>query len=205
MTLHGDPAIKANPHEKPEIVIEPAGVFITPEIVDLTVDSIDVHVVLYNLGRSVTDTFRLEVNRYFPNNGGDSLYTMLIPRLDYVDTVKIRMPLLANLGIGINQFDVKVDIPGTIDEQFDEINNNQVLKSFLFDIDGVYPIWPYDYAVVPDDSITVKASTVNPFAETLSYRFELDTTDLFNSPEFRQYGLTSLGGVLGGTAYSLGQ
>ena len=196
MTLHGDPALKANPHDKPEIVIEPAGVFITPETVDLTIDSIDVNIVLYNLGRSVADTFRLDVTRFFPNNAGDSSYALLIPRLDYIDTVTIRMPLLANLGIGINQFDVKVDIPGVIDEQYDEVNNNQVSKSFLFDIDGLLPIWPYNYAVVPEDSITVKASTVNPFADILSYRFEIDTTDLYNSPEFRQHTLASLGGVL---------
>ena len=56
MTLHGDPALKPNPHQNPEIAIENPGVFITPEVVDLTVDSIDVNVVLYNLGKSVTDT-----------------------------------------------------------------------------------------------------------------------------------------------------
>ncbi|MFK8038226.1 MAG: C25 family cysteine peptidase [Crocinitomicaceae bacterium] len=196
MTLHGDPALKPNPHNNPEIAIESAGVFITPELVDLTVDSIDVNIVLYNLGKSVTDSFTVEVKRFFPNNGGDSTYIMSISKLDYIDTVKVTLPLYANLGIGINKFEVRVDIPGVITEQYDEINNNQLTKSFLFDIDGIYPVWPYNYAVVPNDTITLKASTVNPFASLLNYRFEIDTTDLYNSPEYRQYGTTSLGGVI---------
>ena len=196
MTLHGDPAIKPNYHNKPEIVVDQAGFFITPDEVDLTVDSIDVNLVLYNLGQSVTDSFYVEIKRFFPNNGGDSLYRFAVDRLDYIDTLVLTMPLYANLGAGINTFEVKVDIPGVIPELFDEINNNQLTKQFIFDIDGIYPVWPYDFAIVPDDSITLKASTLNPFADINSYRFEIDTTDLFNSPLLRHTELTSPGGVL---------
>ena len=127
MTLHGDPALKPNFHQKPEIAIEQAGLFITPDEVDLTVDSIDVNLVLYNLGQSVTDTFYVEIRRSFPNNGGDSLYRIAVNRLDYVDTITLTIPLYANLGTGINTFDVKVDIPGVIPELYDEINNNQLV------------------------------------------------------------------------------
>ena len=196
MTLHGDPALKPNFHNKPEIAIEAAGVYITPDEVDLTVDSIDINVVIYNLGQSVSDTFNLEIKRFFPNNGGDSLYTMLIPRLDYVDTVTLTVPLYANIGTGLNQFEIKVDIPGQIPEQYDEIGNNQLTKQFIFDIDGIYPVWPYDFAVVPNDTISLKASTVNPFADINSYRFEIDTTDLFDSDFAKHSSMTSLGGVI---------
>ncbi len=196
MTLHGDPALKPNFHNKPEIAIESPGFFITPDNVDLTVDSIDVNIVLYNLGQSVTDTFTVELKRFFPNNGGDSLYTVHVNGLDYIDTLSITIPLYVNLGVGINKFEVKVDIPGVVEEQYDEINNNQLTKQFIFNIDGIYPVWPYDFAIVPDDTITLKASTVNPFADLNTYRFEIDTTDLFNSPFLKHHTTTSLGGVI---------
>jgi len=196
MTLHGDPALKPNFHNRPEILIDQSGLFITPETVDLTVDSIDVNLVLYNLGQSVTDTFRVEVKRYFPNDGGDSLYTLLIPQLHYIDTIVITMPLYANRGVGINKFEVAVDIPGVIPELYDEFNNNRLTKQFIFDIDGIYPVWPYDFAIVPDDTITLKASTVNPFADLNAYKFEIDTTDLFNSPFLKHVSVTSQGGVI---------
>src|SRR5690606_6037582 len=43
--------------------------------------------------------------------------------------------------------------------------------------------------------VTVKASTVNPFADWKTYRFELDTTDLYNSPEKRYALVSGYGGV----------
>lgn len=196
MTLHGDPALKTNWHEKPELEVNNTSIFITPSQVDLSVDSIDVNVVLYNLGRATIDTFAIELTRTFPNNGGDSLYTILRPGINYVDTIVFTIPLYNNVGIGINEFSVSVDIPSFIDEQYDEVGNNTTSKQVIFDVDGIYPVWPYNFAVVPNDTVTLKGSTVNPFADLATYRFEIDTTDYFNSPVKRYYETTSLGGVI---------
>ena len=65
----------------------------------------------------------------------------------------------------------------------------------FIDVDGIVPVVPYEFAVVPVDSVTVKASTVNPTADFNTYRFELDTTDLFNSPFKRFATVSGLGGV----------
>lgn len=196
MTLHGDPAIKVNYHEKPELEINHSSIFVTPEVIDLTVDSIDVSVVVYNLGRSALDTFAIELRRGFPNDGGDSLYTKLVYGIDYIDTVVFTIPFYTNQGVGINTFTASVDIPSIVTEQFDEVNNNIYSKQFLFDVDGIYPAWPYNFAVVPNDTISLKASTVNPFADAATYRFEVDTTDLYNSPVHFYQMVTSLGGVV---------
>jgi len=196
MTLHGDPALKINSHENPELEVNETSIFITPNEVNLSVDSIDVNVVLYNLGQATVDSFAIELTRTFPNNGGDSLYAQLVPGIGYIDTIVFRLPLYNNIGIGLNEFSVSVDLPSLIQEQYDEIGNNQISKQVLFDVDGIYPVWPYNFAVVPRDTVTIKGSTVNPFAEMATYRFELDTTDLYNSPEHRQFSQSSLGGVV---------
>ena len=196
MTLHGDPALKVNSHEKPELEINNSSVFITPESVDLSVDSIDVNVVVYNLGKATNDTFAIEMTRSFPNNGPDSTYTKLVHGIDYIDTVVFTIPFYNNIAIGINEFEVIVDQPSVIEEQYDEIGNNQIIFQEIFDVDGIYPVWPYDFAVVPNDTLTLKGSTVNPFAGTATYRFEIDTTDLFNSPEHRYSEVTQEGGVV---------
>lgn len=196
MTLHGDPALRINPHENPELEVNYNSIFVTPSTVDLTTDSIDVNVVIYNLGKSSLDTFAVELTRTFPNNGGDSLYTKLVYGIHYNDTVVFTIPLYMNVGVGINEFSVSVDIPSLIQEQYDEIGNNQTSKQVIFDVDGIYPVWPYNYAVVPKDTITLKGSTVNPFDGLAVYRFEIDTTDLFNSPFYKFSSQTSLGGVV---------
>ncbi len=196
MTLHGDPAIRLNYHTEPELEINYSSLYVTPAAIDLSVDSIDVHVVIYNLGKSALDTFEVELIRTFPNGGGDSLYRKLVHGIDYMDTVVFTLPFYDLEGVGLNTFSASIDIPTRIDEQFDEINNNLASKQVLFDIDGIYPAWPYDYAVVPNDTISLKASTVNPFADLALYRFEIDTTDLFNSSQHRFSSVSSLGGVV---------
>jgi hypothetical protein len=195
MNLHGDPMIHLNWHRNPEIELTEERVSFLPDDLDLTVDSIEVTVVLTNLGKSIVDTFDLEIRRDFPLNTVDSIYIVKVPSLHYKDTIKFNMALQNNIGIGINNITISADIPSFQTEQYDEIFNNQVTKTLFIDIDGILPIVPYDFAVVPDDSVTVKASTINPIADFNAYRFEIDTTDLFNSPQWRYANRSGLGGV----------
>ena len=57
------------------------------------------------------------------------------------------------------------------------------------------PIYPYEYAVMPEQLVTLKASTGNPFAAIDTYKFELDTNDLFISP-LASTVITHSGGVV---------
>lgn len=196
MAFHGDPMLKVNWHKAPEISISEPNVYFTPENLNLAVDSVTMHVIITNLGSAVLDTFELQVIRDFPQSNTDSIYTVRIPRLNYKDTLEIKFPLQASIGIGENIFKVTVDLPSAITEEQDELNNNQVTKPLYLKVDGIYPIWPYDFAVVPIDSVTVKASTIDPILSTpKTYYFELDTTDLYNSPQLRRYQVTEIGGV----------
>lgn len=195
MTYNGDPMIRLNWHEKPEIELLEQNITFSPQELDLTVDSIEMHVTLKNLGKSITDTFSLEITRDFPNSSLDSVYVFAIPNLDYTYDLSFKMPMQSNIGVGINNFTVKADIPNNIDEIYDELNNNQINKSLFINVEGILPVIPYDFAVVPEDSVTIRASTVNPLADFNTYRFEIDTIDLFNSPEKRYALVSGLGGV----------
>jgi hypothetical protein len=190
MTLNGDPMVRLNWHEKPEIEITEQSVSFSPDQLDLTVDSIQMDLVLTNLGKSIIDTFSVEITRNFPGSSMDSVYTFYINQLHYKDTLSFKMPLQSNIGLGINTFSVKVDLPTFVDEIYDEVNNNQLVKTLFIDVDGIIPVIPHEFAVVPEDSVTLIASTINPIAEFNTYRFELDTTDLFNSP-FKRFGTVS--------------
>lgn len=195
MTLNCDPLIKINAYPYPEIEIKQNDVTFSPSVIDLNTEFLTLNVVLNNFGKAVTDTFKLEVTRHFPNNLGDSTYTFLIPNLNFKDTLNLPIKLYPALSQGINNFDISVDIPNSIKEQFDEQFNNQINKTFYLNIDGIQPVLPYNYAVVPDENIVLKASTFNPIADINTYLFEIDTTDFFNSPEHRFHTVTGLGGV----------
>lgn len=195
MNLNGDPMLHLNWHPKPEIELTPERISFSPDDIDLTDETIEISVILTNLGRSITDTFDLEIVRDFPMSSTDSIYIVKVPKLDYKDTIYFEMLLQPNIGIGINNFSISADIPSFYPEVYDEINNNRVTASLFIDIDGIMPVLPHDFAVVPSDSVTVVGSTINPIADYSSYRFELDTTDLFNSPEHRYADVAGFGGV----------
>ncbi len=197
MLLHGDPMLHLNWHTKPEIELLPENVWFTPENPDLTVDSIEVHINLKNLGRSITDTFSIEIIRDFPGSDIDSIYHFNLPKLDYMKEFVFKVPLQPNISLGLNTFNIYVDLPSAIDEIYDEINNNQITKTLFLDIDGIIPVIPHKFAVVPNDSVTVKASTNNPIADFNTYRFEIDTIDFEGAPSpAHRYAIVSgLGGV----------
>ena len=195
MNLNGDPLLKLNWHAKPEIELKTDKVWFSPEKFDLSLDSIEIHIVLKNLGKSIVDTFNVEIKRDFPLSSVDSIFIVRVPKLNYIDTINFKFPMQPNIGVGLNTISVAVDIPSVIPEQYDERNNNIVVSTLFINIDGILPILPSDFAVIPNDSITIKASTINPIASFNSYRFEIDTTDLFNS-SFHRYAIVSgLGGV----------
>jgi hypothetical protein len=195
MVLNGDPMLRLNWHQNPEIELLAENVSFSPTDLNLTVDSIEMTIVLNNLGHSVMDTFALEIIRDFPGNSTDSVYNFVVPYLHFKDTFQFKMPLQPNIGIGINNFTITADIPSQVPEQYEEIFNNQIIKTLFIDIDGIVPVIPYEFAVVPEDSVTLKASTINPVADWNTYRFEIDTTDLFDSPEHRYAIVSGLGGV----------
>lgn len=196
MVFHGDPLLKLNWHAAPEIHLKQENVFFTPEDLNLTVDTITMNIVLYNLGSSVNDTFDLTIRRNFPLSTADSVYTLRIPELHYRDTIKFRFPMQPAIGVGENVFTIQVDLPTQIGEEVEEYANNQLTKSLFIKVDGIQPIWPYDFAVVPIDSVTVKASTIDPISPSVkTYLFELDTTHFYNSPQYRKFSVTEAGGV----------
>ncbi len=195
MVLNGDPMLKLNNHPNPEIELLAENVSFSPTDLNLTVDSIEMQIILTNLGRSVLDTFNLEITRSFPGSSVDSIYIFNILNLHYKDTFSFKMPLQPNISVGLNTFNIRADLPSQINEQYDEIGNNQLIKTLYIDIDGIIPVVPYNFAVVPNDSVTVRASTVNPISSYKTYRFEIDTTDLFNSPMHRFANVSGLGGV----------
>lgn len=201
MTLHGDPALKLNWHTDPEIEITASGLYFEPTNLNLTVDTIDLYLIVKNLGKSVTEPFNVQIRRNFPGTPMDSVYNITVPFLNFSDTVHFRFPMQPNIGLGENQFTVTADLPSFIAEEHDESGNNQVSKTLFIRVDGIVPVYPYDFAVVPGNDVTVKASTIDPIAAAKSYLFELDTVPYYNSPQYRKFSLTDIGGVKEVRAY----
>ena len=195
MSLNGDPMLKLNSHQFPELEITDQSISFNPKKIDFSTDSITLNLAIKNLGKVTSDTFQIEVNRKFPKYNTDSTYRVLVDGVKYLDTFQLKFPVQSNISMGQNQFDIRVDIPSYIKEQYDEVENNQVRVDLNIAIDGITTVYPYDYAIVGYDTVTVKASTTNPFSSKLDYIFEIDTSYHFDSPFKKVAKVSQQGGI----------
>jgi hypothetical protein len=193
MTLHGDPALKLHGQDKPDLMLAEPRVFFSPGYVSTALDSFTVNVVVTNLGRATAQQYITEVIRKFQDGTTDTLIKTINGAF-YKDTVVFKFPTDLNRGGGLNTFYITADITGAIDELNE--NNNFVVKTLFINSDDLFPVYPYKFAVVPKQGVTLKASTADPFAPSRFYRIELDTTDLFNSPVKQSTVIYSSGGVV---------
>jgi len=194
-TLHGDPGIALNSWPKPDYFTTAPEVYFNPTEVTTEVDSFDLNIIISNQGMAIGDPVTVEVVRNFPSSGLTSIHNWVGTVLN-TDTIVITMPVTDQVkgGVGINTFNIRID-PLNIYDELSETNNN-LIATLIIRSAEVLPVWPYEYALVPNNTITLKASTGDPFAPVRTYRFELDTTDLFNSPFRIQTSITQAGGVL---------
>ncbi len=194
LILHGDPALKINPHNRPDYDLEAQNVYFDPPVVTLQTDSFDLYVAIANLGMAIDTNIRLEVIRTLPD-GNSFTYFIDVPGTHYLDTFKITIPTGTGEAFGINQLQITIDAGDKVPQELSETNNTLGLTFSILSED-VYPIHPYEFAIVPKQGVILKASTANAFATQKTYIMEIDTTELFNSSLKRSTSLTQIGGVL---------
>ena len=201
-TLHGDPAISLNQYNLPDYQIDQSSVYFTPQVINASVDSFTVNIAVANLGRAIKDSILITVTRAYPDpanptNTLTKAYTWKVKATYYMDTFSFKIPTfpVLNQGFGQNQFSVFVESGQRIAE-ISETNNGQNVQFGLYiESDDVIPIYPYEFAIVPHQNLTVKASTVDPFAPLKTYRLQVDTSALFRHP-MAQTTVRQVGGVI---------
>ncbi len=197
MTLHGDPAIVINSPKDPDLEISSSKIFFTPQNVTSVLDSFTVNIIVTNIGKLVNDSFDIAIKRSLPD-GSQLTYYKKMALLHFKDTIKLTLPVSPQNSIGINTFDVRLDIYDSIRPEISELNNEASIQ-MIINSDDIIPIYPYKYAIVPTNTVTLKASTSNPFAPAKNYIFEIDTSDAFSSasPKFIQFKVSqAAGGVI---------
>lgn len=192
MTLEGDPAVVINSFPKPDYEITNNDVWFD-QVTDP--DSISIFVKVTNIGRAIDTSYVVHLKRTFPN-GEQITYDQLLRAPKYRDTVEFTIPVDQQRGIGLNKIAIKVDYLSFVDEMDENNNSTQPDLDLLIHGSAIVPVYPYEFAVIPTDTITLRASTVNPLEPLKQYRFELDTTDLFNSPFKQTLTIIAPGGVV---------
>ncbi len=193
MTLHGDPAIIINSQQKPDYKITNSDVYF--DLTNPTPDSMVIYVVRTNLGRATNDTIFTHLYRTYPD-GSNQTYLEFSLAPHFKDTIAVKIPWDYTKDIGLNKVRVTLDYFNRVDE-LSETNNATTDINFIINGGDVVPVYPYEFAIIPTDTITLKASTADMFAPLRNYIFQIDTTDTFNSPSVQtSLPIPSIGGVI---------
>jgi len=180
MTLHGDPAIVPYSFDKPDLVIDEISLFTNPPVVKVEEDTFQLKIYVRNEGRAVNTPFNVEIVRTYPD-GTDTVIIRPMAYVSYADTMTVTLRTAPEHGSGNNSIRVKADNYNQVDELPNENNNEHTLIVNIQSSD-IFPVFPYKYAIIPNNSVILKATTSDPFAPLRIYRFEVDTTDDFTNP-----------------------
>ncbi|HUS00101.1 MAG TPA: C25 family cysteine peptidase, partial [Chitinophagaceae bacterium] len=194
MTLHGDPALKINPHPKPDYVIEDNMVKITPSFISVAENNFTVTINMLNIGKAKKDSIVLEIKHVYPTGGSQVIYRKKMNAFYYADSVKLTFPIIATRDKGLNKLIITIDADNAVDEMSE--SNNTINKDFYIFEDEARPAYPYNFAIINIQNQKLYASTANPFSPAKSYTMEIDTTELFNSTLKVSKTITAAGGIL---------
>lgn len=194
IVLDGDPAVSTFNYAKPDYAIEEKGILFNEQNITTSLDSVEVKIVVHNLGRHSGDSVSLLVTRKIPNGVDYTYISKKLGNLSYSDTLNLKIPTLGDNAVGVNTLEVRLDNESIVDE-LSEANNNLV-HSFTIYNDDLVPIHPYNFSIVNSQGVTLKASTLNPFVDERKYLIQIDTTEKFNSPQLRSTTIASTGGVV---------
>ena len=192
--LHGDPALKLNPHQKPDYVIDDPMVKVSPGFVSVADASFRINAGYVNIGKSTSDSIVVELKRQIQSQPAEVILRDTIPGIRFIDSLVIDIPINPNTDKGLNKITVTIDADNEVSESYE--NNNTITKEIFIYEDELRPVFPYEYAIINHHDIKLTASTANPFSPVKQYQLEVDTTKLFNSPFKFSRTATSSGGVV---------
>lgn len=191
MNLQGDPGLKIHAFDLPDYKITNTDVYFD-QVSDA--DSFTVYAIRTNLGMALKDSMFIDVLRILPN--GDSVHYLSRTQSPlFKDTIAIKIPFDFVNGIGLNKIQITLDRNLEIPES-NEGNNFTTLIGLLINGGTIVPVFPYEFAIIPKDTVTLKASTADLFAGAKAYRFQMDTNDTYNSPLLKDTLIISSGGVV---------
>lgn len=193
MTTHGDPYVRL--YQQPtDYDIEASQVTINPTLVSVSNTTFTVNARIYNLGKAVSDSVLVTVQRTYPDGTTALLLSKKIKGIRYVDSIQLAIPVVASRDKGQNKITITVN-PGNTIPEVTYANNSLTTSVFIYQ-DGATPVYPYNYAIINTPTSKLFASTANPLQASTQYVMELDTTQNFNSSMKVQKFVTSVGGEL---------
>ncbi len=197
LIFQGDPAIRMAAEFGPDYTMDFRSARTVPGIVNLAMDSFLFEVDIYNLGLHRDDSLSVRIVHELPGQQGADTVFLRVDAPGFRNKLVFRLPNQGERSLGLNKIYVTVDPRNEIEElplPFSESNNELESDfgergfSFFVVSGGVRAIYPPEFAIVNDaEGLVLSGSILDPLGVSQGYVFELDTTELFDSPSKVRY------------------
>ena len=184
--LQGDPAVKLIASDKADYQITDASLFVKPANgTSLTAQSPTflLGMAVANLGIVDKTPFKVKVKRTFADGSTVEYPAETFPAVRYLDSLYITIRQSTSdrqKAIGLNKIEVWIDSENQVAENNE--NNNYANIDFPFNQGNITAINPKEFSIISTQPVELIAQNSNRFSVARTFRFELDTTALFNSP-----------------------
>jgi hypothetical protein len=180
INYHGDPAIRLANAPLPDFVIKENSLRLTPGQITTLDNDFKVSFTVLNIGKSVADSITLSVTRTKPS-GISTLTRWRVKAPPFAGDYSVRLPTGTDRVFGANTVSVCVDNPSAIPE-IDESNNCALLEFQIYS-NQLFPVYPPNFGIHPNNTVTLKAASTNPLSTHGNYTLEIDTNEDFTSPK----------------------
>lgn len=193
--LNGDPALRFyGSAPQPDFVIATQQLRVNPTLVSVADGRFSLSATIKNAAKAVAGPVVVQLQRTYPDGTTVMVQRDTINRLFALDSLIYQLPIVASRDKGLTTLTVCVD-PDNRYAELSETNNCASVSFYIIDED-LRPVLPAPFSIVGSSSVVFSASTANPYSTLRNYRFEIDTTTLFNSPLLLQQAVQSSGGVV---------
>jgi hypothetical protein len=192
--LQGDPAVPLFGHDKVDYIVRSEDVFLrSSDGREITASSpfFKLGVVVNNGGRTSEDSVTVSVNRTLQDGTIVNLPSVKVKPIRYQDTVFYE---ISNQGLdffGENNFEIILDLEGSVDEGSEF--NNTAQASFFFPANGTFNTAPFNFQTVSATSVELVVQSADLRLNDRNFIVQLDTVNTFNSPWFKSNTLSGKG------------
>ncbi|MFW5850710.1 MAG: C25 family cysteine peptidase [Bacteroidota bacterium] len=190
---HGDPAVKVHSFDYPDIEINETSAFFNPSFLTTDLQFIETGIIISNNGKAVSDTFNVSCTFTATSTGNNFTIDTTLKGTYYKDTIVLRLPI-NYFEAGAYTVYINADTENSIQE-LNETNNSASIDFFISSRD-VLPVYPQEYAIIPEESPEFIMTAVDPLNPPESVIVELDTTPLFTSSFHISDTINTLGNAI---------
>jgi hypothetical protein len=192
MIMLGDPAARMFPADKADYAISADDVQlngINGAPLNSLSDSLELSVVIRNLGIVNLDSFQISITRQLPDGSILPIETGDLAPIFRQDTLFITIPNSGINSFGDNIFSVELNTDRSIEEI--TYANNNVSSGFFVPLSGTLNLFPLEFGIVNSREIEIYAQVPGAVTKERNLVVQLDTASDFSSAIRREVRITT--------------